>query len=238
MEILESRLALSEILCAAPAEVVAPAAGCASAAEVVNEVPALHSFPQAPAKLYLDFDGDFLEGYNRYTPPYDTEGDPARFSPSELDAIRRIWEQVSEDYSPFALDVTTEEPASFEDREGLRVAIGGRGDWIGGTYGGLGSIGAFSGGGVNTVWVFSANLGNGDPKYTADAASHEAGHAFGLDHQRLWDAYGNLIQEYYSGPGDGTAPIMGNSYGATRGLWWAGWAAWGVWQEDMEVIAG
>jgi hypothetical protein len=42
-------------------------------------------------------------------------------------------------------------------------------------------------------------------KYIAETVSHESGHAFGLQHQSLYDASGVKIQEYYYGPGDGRA---------------------------------
>ncbi len=51
------------------------------------------------------------------------------------------------------------------------------------------------------VLVFADNLYN-YPKYIADAASHEAGHSFGLHHD------GTSTSGYYSGQGI-WAPIMG-----------------------------
>ena len=35
----------------------------------------------------------------------------------------------------------------------------------------------------NVGYAFENNLGNGDVKYTSEAAAHEAGHLFGLSHQ-------------------------------------------------------
>src|SRR5262249_23701906 len=72
-----------------------------------------------------------------------------------------------------------------------------------------------------------------------DAASHESGHAFGLNHQSQWSG-STLTAENYAGPGDGTAPIMGYSYSATRSLWWDGTSdvSSTTYQDDMAVIAG
>ena len=38
------------------------------------------------------------------------------FSDAEQLAIKRIWQRMSEDYSPFDIDVTTERPATFNTR--------------------------------------------------------------------------------------------------------------------------
>ena len=89
----------------------------------------------------------------------------------------------------------------------------------------------------NTVFVFSANLAGGDAKYTADSVSHESGHAFGLNHQSEYDADGVKTQEYATGPGDGRAPLMGNSFAASRGVWWSGASASATTaQDDMGVL--
>ena len=83
------------------------------------------------------------------------------------------------------------------------------------------------------------NLAGGHFKFVAEASSHEAGHSFGLDHQASYDGAGRLTDEYYAGPGDGRAPIMGDSYDATRGVWWAGQSSYSPYefQDDMNIIA-
>src|SRR5262245_64721270 len=58
----------------------------------------------------------------------------------------------------------------------------------------------------------------------------------GLQHQSAWS--GNTkTNEYQSGPGDGTAPTMGNSYGATRSMWWYGLNTNHSYQNEMNVIS-
>src|SRR5262249_26084881 len=55
----------------------------------------------------------------------------------------------------------------------------------------------------------------------ADAASHEAGHAFGLRHQGKYVQSGNFfafVQEYAPGNGQ-RAPLMGAPYTGTRTTW-------------------
>jgi hypothetical protein len=233
---------------APPAEVLplgtaigGPAAALPPAASSLA-IPALSSLPGAAASLYLDFDGHFDAVWGAYenitTPAFDLDGNPAAFSAVELAAIRAIWEQVAEDYAPFRLNVTTVEPPSFGDGQALRAVIGGDGEWIG-KGGGVAYIDSFTNEITNSVYIFSSNLGGNPTRYTAEVISHEAGHGFGLEHQSSYDAAGNKLEEYYQGPGDGRAPIMGVSYYAARGLWWDGTTAVGptARQDDVAVIA-
>ena len=65
------------------------------------------------------------------------------------------------------------------------------------------------------MWVFENNLGNSS-KNISEAASHEAGHSFGLSHD------GNNSTSYYAGHGTGTtgwAPIMGVGYNRNVTQW-------------------
>ncbi|REK12572.1 MAG: hypothetical protein DWQ37_11665 [Planctomycetota bacterium] len=207
----------------------------------LSSIPALDSLPGAAVSVYLDFDGFYEAVWGSYsnitTPVYDRDNDPTTFSDAELDDIEDIWAQVSEDFAPFQLNVTTVEPPSFANGVALRVAIGGDGAWTGGTYGGIAYVNNFTSSTSNTVYVFPDHLGS--DKSVAEASSHEAGHGFGLRHQSQYNAGGTKIAEYYAGPGDGRAPIMGNSYGATRGLWWYGTSSQGstTFQDDMALIS-
>ena len=54
--------------------------------------------------------------------PYDTDGLPG-FSVSERDAVTHIWQRVSEDYSPWLVDVTTEQPAALGEPNVAHVLI-------------------------------------------------------------------------------------------------------------------
>lgn len=79
----------------------------------------LHSRPSATKKLLLDFTGHATTGTvwnTRFgptitTPPYDTDGNPAAFSDTELRNIIFMWRQVAEDYAPFDVSVRLQ-PAS------------------------------------------------------------------------------------------------------------------------------
>jgi fibronectin type 3 domain-containing protein len=217
--------------------------GLVAATYALTSIPVLNSLPGAAASLYLDFVGHFDASWGGYTnittPAFDQDGDPTTFSDGELSTIQSVWQSVSEDYAPFKINVTTVQPASLADGVGMLVAIGGNGAWTGATYGGIAYVDSFTNSIANTVFVFSANLSNGYAKYVADAAAHESGHSFGLQHQSQYDASGNKLNEYYTGPGDGTAPIMGNSYSAPRSLWWDGTSSISstTIQDDMAVIA-
>lgn len=203
-------------------------------------IPALSSRSWAPVKLYLDFDGDYTSTWGSYrpgtTPAYDQDGNASSFSWDEIASIREIWGRVAEKYSPFNLDVTTINPGNLSNGRALKVIFGGAGSWMGGDGGGIGYINSFTNSSPNTAYVFTRNLSNGSPRYAAEAAAHEAGHAFGLEHQVLWSG-GRLSDEYYKGRG-GRAPIMGSSYGATRGVWWYGTTSGSAWsrQDDLAIL--
>jgi len=199
----------------------------ASAAPIV---PIYHSAPDLARKVYLDFNGDTTADFGPYhpntTPAYSTDADTDHFSPQELDNIFKIWEGVSEKYSPFNLDVTTQDPGVGE--QFTKVVIGGDGAWApsapdGSRPGGIAITGSYVlplSGTPHLAFVFPTQLVNGFPRYVAEAAAHEVGHGFGLSHQSLY-VNGQFTKEY--NPGDALkAPIMGRSYFAQRGLWWVG----------------
>lgn len=207
----------------------------------LSSVPALDSNPGAPAKLYLDFKGDPATTWGSYsvpaTPAYTTDSDPTTFSDAELANIREIWARVSEKYSPFNIDVTTVDPGTYPDKVAYKSVIGGGGSWAGGSYGGVTYVGSFYSSSQNWNYVFPANLGNGDPRYTAEAVAHETGHAFGLQHQSSYDSTGAKTAEYYAGNSQ-IAPIMGNSYYASRGIWWYGTSTSSTtYQDDLSILS-
>ena len=216
------------------------AGGIAAAGLPLSSIPALSSRPSAVAKLFLDFDGDVTSRWGAYapgtTPAYDGDGDPTTFTSTELALIEDVWERVAEKYSPFNLDVTTVDPGNRNDFQTLRVVIGGAGAWFGPGAGGVAYIGGFTNSASNTVFVFSGNLGNSG-KAVAEAAAHESGHGFGLQHQGLWTGT-TLTAEYHPGV-EGAAPIMGASYTAPRGQWWHGTPSSSstARQDDLAIIS-
>ena len=179
----------------------------------------LHSLPGAAKVIYLDFDGhstsgtSWNSGYGDpiVSAPYDIDG-AAGFSNTELTRIQSIWQRVAEDYLPYGVDVTTQDPGLEALRKsgtgdtawGQRVVISPT-NWYNTGAGGVAYIGAFSWSSDTPCFVFTAQLGNGNEKYTSEAASHEAGHTVGLYHD------GTASAGYYQGHG-GWAPIMGVGY--------------------------
>lgn len=192
-------------------------------------VPVYNSLPGAHAKLFLDFDGvDF--GTTKWSgktpgerPAYDLDGDASEFSTEELSRIEQIWSRVAEAYSPFNINVTTVNPGNYNRKESAHVVVTGDNSWYG-SGGGVAFVGGFASSfnvqERHTAWVFPDNLRSGDAKVIADAAIHEAGHLFGLNHQRTYDDSGEKTDEYDNNSSSPIrAPILGVAYNSRRGLW-------------------
>lgn len=202
----------------------------------LSDLPNLHSNPDTVYKIYLDFDGQIVSGTRWNTdkdiatihaPPFDLDNDITGFNDAELTRIERVWERVAEDFSGFDVDVTTEEPpaSSFTSRRAIRILIstnvddarvGGTGDDWYGSAGGVAYVGSFSWRSDTPAWVFHKKLGSVE-KSIAEAASHEAGHTFGLQHDGIDGG-----TAYYAGHGSGEtgwAPIMGVGYDRNLSQW-------------------
>ena len=191
---------------------------------------ALHSRPGSALTIYLDFDGHDPSGtawtssYGDFTAEaYSLDSDPA-FSATELTRIAGVWQRVAEDYAPFDVDVTTEDPgeaaitrsSSGDTVYGTRVVISPTNSiYSDCSCGGVAYVGVFdtpsSHSYFQPAWVFTRGVGTGS-KSIAEAASHEAGHNLGLRHD------GNATSAYYSGHGV-WAPIMGVGYYKPLSQW-------------------
>ena len=184
-----------------------------------------------------------------HTPAFDMDGRPESFNRSEQEMIRDIWARVVEDYAPFDINVTTSYYGGFENRVALRVAIGGSyDDWFGPQSTGVASVGSFADSAPNVVFVFAETIqdkvkagqrdGHGVPlalaATVATTISHEAGHAFGLEHHRsVRDG------EYDTGSRE-RSPIMGSNLEQGRTTWGIGdtdiHSSFEPEQDDMAVI--
>ena len=219
----------------------------------LTETFALHSLPGANLTILLDFGPRTMSG-NSWTasknggsdivcPAWSLDGDPA-FSDAEKTAIQEIWQRVAEDYAPFKVDVTTQftteaaitRSGSSDAIYGTRVVVSPISGYFG-QYGGIAYISAYNDVGdyYKPALVFPEWLGN-NPKSIAEAASHEAGHNLGLNHD------GTSTQGYYSGSGSGVtgwAPIMGSGYGKNLSQWSSGeYSDANNQEDDLAIISG
>lgn len=223
----------------------------------------LHSNPGALHTVYLDFDGHttsgtnwnsaFTGGADIVTPAYDFDGDPSTFNDYELARIQRIWQRVAEDFLPFNVNVTTQDPGAGaliktsqqgggknspppDTQWGVRIVIGGSSnDWFGSLAGGVAYIGSFNWASDTPAFVFPAQL-SASAKNVAEAISHEAGHTLGLSH----DGRTSPSEGYYAGHGSGAtgwAPIMGVGYYEELTQWSKGeYAFANNTQDDLAII--
>ncbi len=207
----------------------------------------LHSLPGSKKVIYIDFDGHTTTGtvWNLFygnqiiSQAYDLDGNPSSFSNVELDRIQDIWKLVAEDYAPFDIDVTTEDPgqdaiarsSSSDERYGTRVVM---------TVDNFASCGC---GGFAFVKVFDSVGSIHKPAFVfnkslvgaSEAVSHEAGHNLGLFHDGITGG-----TSYYKGQGSGAtgwAPIMGVGYYKQLVQWSKGeYANANNTQDDIQII--
>ena len=209
----------------------------------------LHSRPNASKVIYLDFNGHLISNtawnQGRANPltarPYSLDADDSTFSSSELISIAAIWRRIAEDYAPFDVDVTTQEPASFGPTTG-RILITRDTDANGNVMpsqgaGGVAYVGVFglsNYGYYSPALVYFNNLGGGREDYVSEAASHEMGHNLNLSHD------GTSTQAYYGGHGSGETswgPLMGTGYNRNVSQWSKGeYAGANNLQDDIQII--
>jgi len=206
----------------------------------------LHSKPGAKRVIYLDFDGHTTSGTawnvgnaaSIVSPPYDTNNEPA-FSDTELANIQTMWRQVAEDFAPFDVNVTTEDPgeaaivrsSSGDEFYGTRAVIT-QDNFENCGCGGFAYVGVFDNVGsyYKPAFVFNTSVVG-----AGEAITHEVGHNLGLSHDGLTDGTG-----YYTGQGSGAtgwAPIMGVGYYQKLVQWSKGeYANANNTQDDIQVI--
>lgn len=182
------------------------------------QVPLLSSYSSASATVYLDFDGQSVVGslWN-WSGPIDAQ--PAALTP---EAITEIFNRVAEDFRPFNLNVTTDSTHYWNAPvfQRIRIIITPTYQWYR-AAGGVAFVNSFTFGDNTPAWVFSSLLSN-NPKYVAEAISHEAGHTLGLQHQSAYDNNCMKTSEYNPGIGVGEigwAPIMGVGYNKNLTTW-------------------
>jgi hypothetical protein len=172
--------------------------------------PAFSSFPDAPFVLFLNFDGEYVNdsywnsqmgGAKNCTGPNFSE-----------DKIKSIWAGVAEKYRPWNINVTTDRAMFDAKSKAMRHMVIYTMTWQVSGSGGIADIGSIANNGTDYCWVFYGNIVN-DVNDMTVTASHESGHAFGLEHD------GTASTNYYAGQGN-WGPIMGNNYQTSkRDIW-------------------
>ena len=221
----------------------------------------LHSHPSSTRKIYLDFDGADVSNSawngtgsgkvpnGTYT-GFDLDGDPSTFSTAEQGYIQEVWREVSEDYAPFDVDVTTQDPglagitrsSTSDTTYGTHVLITSEaaprtalcgsclGEAFVGTFDNVDTSGYYQ-----PAWVFAYDK-SFDPMIIAQAAAHETGHTLGLSHDGTV-AHGNVAAQGYSFGTSAWGPIMGGSMNRAVSQWSEGEYAYANNQEDdLQVI--
>ncbi len=218
----------------------------------------LHSDPTATKKIYLDFHGKVVNGtswntqYTHGAPidalAFDLDGNPLNFD-GEWDTIQNVWEQVSELFRPFDVDVTTEDPTvanpgalfdsgGADNTWGIRVLIGGNNtDWYVPNGGAASDVNVAQ----NTfhslnnevpAFVFADQL-LGDPRALSLAAANAVGTTLGLQQVGQYRYYQNITNNpptsvtihdtHYAGHGlsDDTSDFdpIGNQYYSPTTSW-------------------
>lgn len=224
----------------------------------------LHSRPGATRVVFLDFDGHVISGtawnttsgissYNAL--PFDIESpaNPA-FNSDELNRIHEIWHRVAEDYAPFDIDVTTEEPISFGstvgrilftkdvDANAIQMPAYGAGGVAYVNVWGISNYASY----YSPALVYYNRLGPNHPPYMAEAGSHELGHNLSLSHDGTTNGAANLnclnATQYYCGQGSGLVswgPIMGVGYYTNVTEWSKGEYTYANnTQDDLAIISG
>ena len=224
----------------------------------ISSPPLFHSRPGATNVLFLDFNGHLVTNtyWNTYPGyaepswdcrPYSIDTNEATFSVAEQQAIQTIWERVAEDYAPFDIDVTTEQPLVWNRYTG-HVLITPDTDKNGVECphfdaGGVAFVDVFgdaqysydyAGECLSPAWVLNYEL-SGYAEYEAEAASHEMGHNLALSHD------GTKKLPYYGGHDNGSiswGPIMGTGYNRNVSQWSKGdYRMSNNSEDDLAIIA-
>jgi len=225
----------------------------------VASPPVWHSRPGSTNVLFLDFNGAVVSNtaWNSYPDfglvsawdcrPYSIDTNDATFSIVEQQAMRAIWERVAEDYAPFDIDVTTEQPPTWNRYTGhVLITPGFDKNGVACPHEGAGGVAFvdvfgspaysydFAGESYSPAWVLNYESPIA-PEYEAEAAAHEMGHNLALSHD------GTKREAYYSGHENGSiswGPIMGTGYNRNVSQWSKGdYTSANNFEDDLAIIS-
>jgi hypothetical protein len=234
--------------------------GDVAASYELSETFALHSYSGAAMTIYLDFNGNTTTGtawndefgVSTITTPAFSTDDEAAFSDAELLEIQTIWQRVAEDFAPFNVDVTTEDPGlealqnspiGGDTMWGIRVCIGGSvTDWMvldeeeaATTVPANSYYGSFNWPSDTPAFVFSESFPTLD-NYLTDLTSPAIGYSLGLRFD------GTSTSWAYQGHGSGDTswgPIMGLPLGQSVTQWSQGeYPDANNTEDDLALITG
>ncbi|MFT4298477.1 MAG: S-layer homology domain-containing protein [Aeromicrobium sp.] len=198
----------------------------------LDETFTLNSKPGSSRTIFLDFDGRTVSGtyWNEdhdvaegFVSGYSIDSDYDTFSDAELTVIQQVWAAVAEDYAPFDVNVTTEDPgdAAITRTNAADLIYGARALITSGSTfpsscssscAGIAYVGnidaTYEHAKYQNAWI-KASLYPSNPPALALIISHEIGHNGGLYHAQ------GTSTEYYGGHSN-WGPIMGAPY--TRAL--------------------
>lgn len=202
-----------------------------------STVPVFDSRSGLTDTLYLDFDGhaatDTWGTYN--INPFDISGSGTEFTPAEKLLMKNVWRMISEDFSPFNINISTSDPGTFNNAEAFRQVIGNSTGTEVGAGGALGVafLNSYAGGAVNTAFTFASNFSSfgggvsGQVMAMAvemgNTSSHEFGHALGLGH--------------YVSPEPRIGIMFTPDTGLSQETWYLGTNESSVTQDDMVIIS-
>lgn len=194
--------------------------------QAISQIPILNSNLAATGKvIYLDFDGENVSG-TLWNSSFSTPTITAVASTLSSASIIIAWKRMSEDYIPFNVNVTTDLTKFFAApiANRIRVVITPSSAWYPASAGGVAYLNSFLFSTDTPVWVFENKLSY-NPRYVAEAGSHEVGHSLSLSHQSTYDGSCVKTNEYNPGLGAGVtswAPIMGVGYYNNVTIWHKG----------------
>jgi hypothetical protein len=184
-----------------------------------STVPVFNSLPGATAVALLDLDGQVVSGTQwAGGGTINARGIVGTLTNTQLLEICR---RTAEDFSPFQINVTTEESVylAAPTNRRIRCIITPDNEWFG-SAGGVAYVNSFTWTGDTPCWVFSDMLSN-SARFIAEASTHEIGHTLSLSH----DGRLSPSEAYYQGHGSGEvgwAPIMGVGYYKSLVQWSSG----------------